>query len=484
MACFVISCKKYHLRACWGLLCSVFLNASSIAQTAPSAALTPPLQDWLKQAGIPVGSVGLMVSLADGTDKPLLSLNPQQALNPASVMKLYTTYGALELLGAPYTWKTQIVTSAKLQGATLQGDVVVKGSGDPSLKLQDVWRLLRELRLAGVKHIAGDWVLDRRAFAEEPTDTSQFDGEGARPYNVQPDGLLMSLNASRFIFRPNDAAWHISVDPLPLGWTVQGSVAMVGSTPCGDWRSKLSISFKSNVNHEGGSVLLAGSIPKSCGQQALYRAIAPAQAYGAGLIKALWAELGGTHTGGFKSGTAAPDATVFAEVESEPLSTIIRDINKRSNNVMARMLYLNLARAPQASRALAEQRLRAWLVSAGLNDASVVFDNGSGLSRDERASAMALLKLLQFAYAGPMMAEFMSSLAVVAQDGTVARRMGPAAGSAHLKTGTLKDSAALAGYVLGASGKRYALAGIVNHIHTVAARAVLDKVVLWVQQNG
>jgi D-alanyl-D-alanine carboxypeptidase/D-alanyl-D-alanine-endopeptidase (penicillin-binding protein 4) len=175
---------------------------------------------------------------------------------------------------------------------------------------------------------------------------------------------------------------------------------------------------------------------------------------------------------------------VLAEVESDPLSTIIRDINKRSNNVMARMLFLNLARVPQASKAAAEQRLRAWLDSANLSDPALALDNGSGLSRDERSSAAALVKLLQYAYAGPLMPEFMSSLAVPSQDGTVAKRMGPAAGTAHLKTGTLKDSAALAGYVLGASGKRYVMAGIINHANTGAARAVLDKLVVWIQQNG
>ncbi len=459
----------------------IFLIVPILFSSWAHAQSSPPVQEWLKTEGIASASAGIVVAAADGSGKALVSLNSQQALNPASVMKLYTTYGALELLGAPYTWKTQILSAGKLQNGTLAGDVYIKGSGDPSLKTQDMWRLLRELKLAGVKHIAGDWVLDRSIFAEDKSDPYQFDGDGARPYNVAPDGLLMSFNATRLLFKPSDTTWTVITDPLPLGWVQQGIVAST-SGACGDWRGKLNYAFKPSAN--GGVVSLGGSIPKSCGTQELYRAIAPAQSYAAGLVKTLWAELGGTHTGSFKSGITPVEATALADIDSDPLSTIIRDINKRSNNVMARMLYLNLARVPQASKPAAEQRLRAWLSSAGLNDAVLVFDNGSGLSREERSSAAAITKLLQYAYAGPLMPEFMSSLAVLAQDGTVAKRMSPAAGLAHLKTGTLKDAAALAGYVLGASGKRYTLTAIVNHSNVGGARAVFDKLVTWVQQNG
>ncbi len=473
-----------HFLSC---LIGTALCAGWVAAPQAQPKSSPPLQDWLRSAAIPLDAAGIAVANADGTGKALLSHNAQQALNPASVMKLYTTYGALELLGAPYTWKTQIVSAGKVQAGSLMGDAVIKGSGDPSLKLQDVWRLLRELRLSGVKHIAGDWVFDRSVFADDKSDPYQFDGDGARPYNVSPDGLLMSFNATRLWFKPTDSGWQVVVDPLPLGWVQQGSVASTAGE-CVDWRSKLVYSFKPSPS--GGTVSLGGSIPKACGAQELYRAIAPAQAYASGLVKTLWTELGGSHSGGFKAASAAStpstarEAVVLAEVESDPLSTIIRDINKRSNNVMARMLFLNLVRAPQASKAAAEQRLRAWLDSAGLNDPALVLDNGSGLSREERSSAAALVKLLQYAYNGPLMPEFMSSLAVVAQDGTVARRMGPAAGTAHVKTGTLHDSAALAGYVLGASGKRYAFAVIVNMAGAAKSRGVFDKLVLWIQQNG
>ena len=472
---------KRFIQKSLGVFTFIVLIALNALVATASAQTPPPVQDWLRAAGIPLEAAGVMVAPADGTGKPIVGLNPSAALNPASVMKLYTTYGALELLGSAYIWKTQALSPAKVQGGIIQGDVFIKGSGDPALKLQDVWRLLRELRLASVHTIAGDWVMDRSLFAADSTDTFEFDGDGMRPYNVAPDALLMSFNATRVGFKPTDAGWAVIADPLPLGWVLNGSVAASAGN-CGDWRAKLGLSFKPNPT--GGVVAVSGSIPRSCGAQDIYRAIAPAQAYAAGLVKTLWSELGGKHTGGFRSGSTPTEAAVLGEVESPALTEVIRDINKRSNNVMARMLYLNLARVPQATRAAAEQRLRAWLGSAGLNDASLVFDNGSGLSRDERASAQALTKLLQFAYAGPMMSEFMSSLPITGTDGTLARRMGPAAGTAHLKTGTLRDVASLAGYVLGASGKRYVLVGVVNHGNVGAGRAVLDKLVAWVQANG
>jgi serine-type D-Ala-D-Ala carboxypeptidase/endopeptidase (penicillin-binding protein 4) len=505
------SCFKYavqHTRSVFApLLLTLaaiiaFTSMATYAQTSAvyNALSTPPIQTWLAEAHISSTATGIAIAPADG-GKTIASLNADLALNPASVMKLYTTYAALELLGPAYAWKTHILSNGRLHQGVLTGDVWVKGSGDPSLKTQDVWRLLRELRLAGVQHIAGNWVLDRSVFADDPHSPYSFDGDGERPYNVQPDGLLMSFNATRLLFKPitsnkGEAAWQFIADPLPLGWQQSGHVSAT-SGDCNDWRSRLSHTItahsddanNANKNNNGGLIKVSGSIPTSCGQQELYRAIVPAQSYSAGLIATLWQELGGTYAGSFTSGITPKEARVLAQVESDPLSTIIRDINKRSNNVMARMLYLNLGYAGQtqtqpANKASSEKRLRDWLVHAKLDSSTLVFDNGSGLSRHERSSAAHLVQLLQYAYTHPMMPEFMSSLAVASQDGTVVKRMSGVAGAAHLKTGTLKDSAALAGYVLGASGRRYVLAGIINHGDTTAARGVLDKLVVWLQTNG
>jgi D-alanyl-D-alanine carboxypeptidase/D-alanyl-D-alanine-endopeptidase (penicillin-binding protein 4) len=160
---------------------------------------------------------------------------------------------------------------------------------------------------------------------------------------------------------------------------------------------------------------------------------------------------------------------------------VVRDINKFSNNVMAQQLFLTLgavrggAGTPQAAR----QVLRDWLIERfGEPGASAVVDNGSGLSRVQRVSARLLARLLQSAYAGPAMPELMSSLPLSGQDGTL-RRMTGAPGRAHLKTGSLRDVAAIAGYVLGNSGRRYVLVALIQHPQAPSARAALDALVQW-----
>ncbi|MEN9911659.1 MAG: hypothetical protein RI956_103 [Pseudomonadota bacterium] len=467
------------------LILSVLFGTTAWASTPIKS--TPPVKEWLQAASIPQQQVSIAVAPAGGGET-LFGLNAEQALNPASLMKLYTTYGALNILGANHFWTTKLFSQGTMKPNTdiFMGDIFIKGSADPSLKLQDIWRLLRELRLLGVKHIEGDWVFDR-SIIENNIDINNpnvFDRSGEKPYNVQPDGLLMNFHTTRLVFQPASPNWRVVADPLLLGWTQSGNITNTQGN-CTDWRSTFTSQIQpSNASLIDGNIHFNGSIPNSCGQQNLYRVITPTDNYASGLIKALWQELDGTHSGQFRTGVTPINSPVLAQIDSEPLSSIIRDINKRSNNVMAKMLYLNLSAAAPFNQIASEQRLRNWLKSVDLDDSSLRFDNGSGLSRIERSSALALVKLLQHGYKHQVMPEFMSSLAVAGQDGTLTKRLKSIAGLAHLKTGTLQDSVGLAGYVLGKSGQWYVFAGIINHNNTAGGQATLDQLVVWLQLNG
>src|SRR5690606_21579815 len=153
----------------------------------------------------------------------------------------------------------------------------------------------------------------------------------------------------------------------------------------------------------------------------------------------------------------------------------IRLINKQSNNVMARTLLLTLGvetSGPGATARSASQAAMSVLQRQGVNTRGWVIDNGAGLSRQARLTADGLADMLNVAWGSPLMPEFVSSLAISGVDGTVRRRLrdDQVKGMAHLKTGTLNHVRGLAGYVLGASGKRYIVVSMVNHERAAAMR--------------
>jgi D-alanyl-D-alanine carboxypeptidase/D-alanyl-D-alanine-endopeptidase (penicillin-binding protein 4) len=199
------------------------------------------------------------------------------------------------------------------------------------------------------------------------------------------------------------------------------------------------------------------------------------------MLRALWSELGGRISGSVREGSA-PSTTPSYEWPSPPLADVVRDINKYSNNTMAQQLFLTLglrfggAGTPDAAR----QVILRWLEDRLGPDstAGMVLDNGSGLSRQTRLSAALVARVLQWAWASPIMPELLSSLPVAGVDGT-ARKSRAASGLAHLKTGSLRDVAAIAGVVLAESGKRYVVVATVAHRDAAKAKPALDALVQW-----
>ncbi len=163
-------------------------------------------------------------------------------MNPASVMKLVTTYAALDLLGPAYTWSTPVYVDGVVQGGSLKGNVHIQGQGDPKLVMERLWLLLRRLQGQGIQVIVGDIVLDRTAFDVPEHDAARFDGEPLRPYNAAPDALLLNYKSVVMTFVPDVAAGlaRIQYDPPLAGVQRQATVPLATpGTACGDWRAAL-----------------------------------------------------------------------------------------------------------------------------------------------------------------------------------------------------------------------------------------------------
>jgi D-alanyl-D-alanine carboxypeptidase/D-alanyl-D-alanine-endopeptidase (penicillin-binding protein 4) len=457
------------------------------AGTAPASdALPAEVVAALQRARIPIEALSVLVQEAGGT-RTLLQHQPQLPLNPASVIKLLTTAAALDQLGPAWTWSTPVWLHGKLDGGVLDGNVHIKGSGDPKLVYERVWLLLRRVMQLGVRELRGDFVLDASAFAPPDGAAADFDGQGQRAYNVRASALLLNYHAQVYTFSPDPAAGvaRVASEPPLAGLAVDRSVPL-SNGPCDDWAARLKASFTPARTRFAGSYALA------CGEQSWPLADASPETFNRRLVEGLWREMGGKLTGSVREGPAPVDARPTFEQRSPPLIEVVREINKFSNNVMAQQLFLTLAlqRNPgqPATPEAAREGLRRWVVERlgeVPGEGALVIPNGSGLARETRISAQLLARVLQYAWASPWMSELMSSLPIAGVDGTL-RRARAGTGRAHLKTGSLRDASSRAGWVSAGDGRRYVLVATINHPNAgiAATRPVFDALLEWVLERG
>lgn len=456
---------------------------SSVVNAQPTNTFVVPdaVAAGLKAANVPLSAVGIAVAPLSALGLTL-AVNESQPMNPASTMKLVTTLAGLELLGPQYQWRTDVLSAAPLKNGVLEGDLWLRGSGDPQLVIEDLWLLVQRLRGAGVREIRGNLMLDRSAFEAAQHDPGAFDGEALRPYNAGPDALLLNYKAVSFHFLADPENKQARVFALPtLAGMLTPTTVRGSEGACNDWRARLGGDFTDPLRPT-----FRGAYPLSCGDKVWHVSVLETGLYAEAMFRSLWDSSGGAWRGRVREGLVPPEARRLAQHESRPLAEMIRDINKYSNNVMARQLFLTLgtdaSRRP-ASKDRAQRVVGDWLVSKGLDRREFVLENGAGLSRVERLTAGGLQTLLRGAFASPLMPEFVSSMPIVGIDGTMRRRQA-AAGSAHIKTGLLADARAIAGYVLAASGRRYAVVAFINHPNAGAGQPALDALLNWVYVQG
>jgi D-alanyl-D-alanine carboxypeptidase/D-alanyl-D-alanine-endopeptidase (penicillin-binding protein 4) len=466
------------------ILLLLFCMVPRLAVAQDHASRLPPsVAQALAQAGIPEASVGIYVQDVTA-DRPLLAIGDERALNPASTIKLLTTFAALDQLGPAYQWTTEVYTTGTLQGDVLIGDLILKGCGDPRMTLENFWLMLRGLRARGVREIRGDLVLDRSYFSAEDINPADFDGEPTRPYNTPPDALLVNFKTVhlQFVPDPERRVLKIIAEPALPQVPVLNNVTL-DNAACGDWVSRLNLTALGDSS--SARLLFGGNYSLACGEKERNYSVLGHPQYVHALFTLLWHELGGAFAGGVRDGETPAGAQRLLAHQTQTLAEIVRDINKFSNNVMARQLYLTFGAIALGAPASAEKSARAirqWLAARRLSFAELALENGSGLSRVERISAKNMAQLLLSAQRSAIMPEFAASLPLVAVDGTMKKRLAGAdvAGQAHIKTGSLSGVRAIAGYVLDSKGRMIVVVFTVNHARASGAQAAQDALLKWV----
>ncbi|MTV38547.1 D-alanyl-D-alanine carboxypeptidase/D-alanyl-D-alanine endopeptidase [Duganella radicis] len=492
------------------------LLAALLAAGVAHAALPEPVAQLMQSSQIPQEAAGIIVMRGDTV---LVSHNPTLSMQPASTMKLFTTMTALEQLGPVFRGRTEFRSNADVVNGVLQGDLILRGGADADFNEDALSHMLQALRNQGIRRIKGDIVVDRQLFQPSRPDAGQppFDEYPWAYYNVIPNAALVNTNLLKVEMR--SSADKLSLVMMPeLDKVSIRSELKLSDAACAAWEN----GWRTPDYARKGDrieVVLHGSFPKDCTKSTSINVL-DSQDYLARLLLAEWRQQGGSLTGEVREAAApaevptglaaqplaapAPAGRLLAEHVSRTLPEILRDTNKQSDNTLARTIFLSLGSleadpalgsrplamdAGGASTAMrAETAIRAWLQQHNIDGNGLVLDNGSGLSRSERATAAQLAGVLQAGLKSLWMPEFLASLPIAATDGTMKRRLkeSPAAQRARLKTGSLKGVIAVAGYVPDASNQPCIVVAILNddHVANGAGRAVLDALVDWVARQG
>lgn len=448
-----------YARAIW---LPALLACAAVASAQDVRGLPDPVAKVIVSRSLPPESFSAFVQ-AVGSPTPAVSFNADTPRNPASVIKLLTTWAALESLGPTYRWRTEAYFDGPLSDGVLKGDLLLKGYGDPYLTTERLWLFQRELRRAGLRRVEGDIVIDNTWFAREETDPGAFDGQAYKPYNTLPDALLVNFQAVNFTFRPDPVTGRVEIlsDPVLPNLDIRNTMRLFRGN-CSDRRGGINMAVA-----PGPRVTFSGQLANNCSEYQLTRALPDGPTYAYGAFRGLWEEQGGTITGTLRLGQVPPGRKPAVRFESLPLAEVIRPVNKFSNNVMTRQIWLTLGAerlGPPGTMARSREALDGVLGKAGLDFPELSIDNGAGLSRTTRISARSLGRMLLHAAESPYRSEFEASLSIAGLDGTTRRRYrrDPMAGRMHLKTGSLNGVTAIAGFVRSESGKEYVVVAITN----------------------
>ncbi len=466
----------------------ISLIALSCALSTPVYAeqqLPTTVTQALKRYKIPLSAVSVEIKNLHSVN-PVLSINAATPRNPASVMKLVTTLAALELLGPAYTWKTEYFADGKLKNGRLDGNLILRGGGDPYLVSDQFRQQLHLLKQKGLTDIGGDLIIDNSAISVPNHNRARFDGRPQRVYNVVPSASIVNFSATRVILQPEDGKIRVITEPPVPNLNIQNQLSPSKSRCRSRWAGW---SFKTMQTAKLSVLNFDGKYPVRCGATEFTRAFLSNTDYTYGLFKSIWEEMGGQLHGKFGLGSVNGRAERLLAAESRPLAEVIRGVNKFSNNIMARQLLLTIGKELYGKPGTTQtgiSGIKEWLNSNGLVMPELVIENGAGLSRISRVSAQSLSALLRKGWDSNYHPEFLSSLALASIDGTMRRRLRKEApaGRVRIKTGSLNGTRAIAGYVKSNSGQDYSVVMLLNHdkVSYRSGSRVQDALLRWLLQ--
>nr|AAQ75144.1 D-alanyl-D-alanine carboxypeptidase/D-alanyl-D-alanine-endopeptidase [Alvinella pompejana epibiont 6C6] len=417
----------------------------------------------------------------------IASWNTYRAMKPASVIKLLTTYAGVLGLGFDYRWETKFFHSGYIKNGTLHGNLIIKASGDPTLKSRDIPSIVDNIQSLGIRKILGDIVIDRTIFQVPWQNSSRFDKNRYSPYNAMPDAMMFNERKSTLCVTPKGRGVRLNRVDNDRSYRVVNRLKVVNRS-CKSGYSWPKVTIKTDANQRS-TIFLSGKLSKRCGTRKICKVVSmPHRAF----YYALKSEIGRRgikFLGTLKLRRVSKrDRYIFSHF-SPTLEEVLPIILKRSNNLVARQLFLTIGTTyyqPPINTLKASTAVKRLLKHRHiLADDYTIIQNGSGLSRVSRVSTKTLANLLEDAYFNYGY-RWLDSLSIAGIDGTIRRRFQNSSvyGRAWMKTGTIKSVANIAGYVEGISGEKFVVIVLVNSPKSSQyGRELANRVIEWVGDN-
>jgi D-alanyl-D-alanine carboxypeptidase/D-alanyl-D-alanine-endopeptidase (penicillin-binding protein 4) len=437
---------------------------------------------------IPLNSNSYSIYIQDmnGYREPIASWNSDKKRVLASVAKLFTTYSGVLALGYDYRWETKFYHTGYIRGGVLRGDLVVKASGDPTLKTEDLDDIIWNIKSLGINNILGNIIIDRTIFQVPNSNSARFDKNIYSPYNAMPDALMFNERKSTICVTPNGRSIKIQRDIPDWSYKVVNKMRAVNGS-CRRGRSWPKVSIKERGSQS--IITFSGKLAKKCGPRKICKVITKPYKSFYYALKGKMRKNGIKFGGTMKLRRVPRNATYIFSHYSPTLESVISNIAKHSNNLMARQLMLTLGLKyfnPPSNTLKGRRAIERTLNRYGIIEPnSTYISNGSGLSRVSKSTARTLSNLLKHAGVNQGY-RWLNTLSVAGIDGTIRNRFKYSSiyGRAWMKTGTIKGVANIAGYVEGVSGEIYVVIVLVNDRYSARyGRKLANRVIEWVGDN-
>lgn len=430
---------------------------------------------WL-QSGLSPAHTGIhVVALKNG--QVIMSHNANKSLVPASNMKLITSAAALSLLKPEFTFKTLVYSDGKIQGDRLDGNLYLKGLGDPELTDERLAQLASDIRYNGIRRVTGKLVVDDSYF-DQNYQGRGWKNYGASAYSAQISALSLNYNTVDIWIRPGipGQAAEVALDPPNQYFEV------VNQTRTGG-RTRLHITRSMNGNRN--RVVISGSISSQARPEKESINLENPALYAGYVFKYLLQKHGVILEGGVEQNKTPGNAYELARTESRPLRDIISDLNKHSINLIAENLLKYMGALFEGQPGSAEkgakvihERFLTQMVGLKTTTGIAIAD-GSGLSPLNRVTAFALARVLMYMYEQfDVGADFISSLAISGVDGTLHARLNSPdlKRKIRAKTGFINGVSSLSGYLHTKKNETLVFSFLMNHITGIyAARTAQDQ---------